>query len=190
MASNQGAMVDISNHGIVQMEAGGWFEGDVIDDTMILVTSDAPVFVVQYMKGHTADGRGGGPAMMTVPSVESFVNNVTFPVVLMTYSVFRYNIHVTIKCNHTDGLIFDDMQSMSDWQRLETDDGEMCALRGNVTTGVHSVTHHDPEAKFTVAVYGINNLGRAYAYPAGYDPDLGKSIKNLFCSVLFLLFSF
>ena len=93
----------------MQIGAGDWYEGDVIDDTLILVTSDAPVFVVQYMKGHTTDGFGG-PAMLIAPFVESFINNVTFPVVQMTYLRYRessrqYNIHVTINCSYVSGLI-------------------------------------------------------------------------------------
>ena len=64
---------------------------------------------------------------------------------------------------------------MSDWQRLETDDGEMCAIRGTVTVGVHSVTHHDQKAKFAMAVYGFADTSSAsFAYSAGYGPDLGK----------------
>ena len=141
---------------------------------MTSIEAEGPVTVAQYMKSYDTDYEGDA-AMMIVPPIESFVNNVTFPVIRLTYTyIFQYNIHVTINCVYANDLVFDDTQSMSDWQRLETDDGEMCAIRGNVTTGVHSVTHHDPEAKFTVAVYGIE-FGTAYAYPAGYATDEGKN---------------
>ena len=173
ISSMKSTTIKFSNLRTVQIEANEWYEGEVLDNSVILIESDNPVLVVQYMKsrftGITADA-----SMMIVPSVESFVNNVTFPVVKLTgYPVIQYNIHVTVNCNYVDELIFDDIESMSVWERLETYNGEMCVIRGNVTVGVHSVTHHDPEAKFTVAVYGFYSHS-AYAYPAGFDLNFGK----------------
>ena len=169
LAGNTNSTLQISSRGIVQIQAGDWFEDDVSGDTVVYVVSKTPILVVQYMKSKEAEGKYD-PAMIIVPSVESFVNNVTFPVMESSYSSFHYNIHVTINCTFTKDLKFDEVTSMSTWEKLQSSDGEMCVIRGNVTTGVHSVTHHDPAAKFTVAVYGLYSNAAAYAYPAGFQP--------------------
>ena len=173
ISSMKSTTIKFSNLRTEQIEANEWYEGEVLDNSVILIESDNPLLVVQYMKSRFA-GITADASMMIVPSVESFVNNVTFPVVKLTGNpVIQYNIHVTVNCNYVDELMFDDTEPMSVWERLETYDGEMCVIRGNVTTGVHSVTHHDPEAKFTVAVYGFHDHS-AYAYPAGFNLNFGK----------------
>ena len=171
LAGNNNSTLQISNRGALQIQAGDWFEDDVSGDTVVSVVAENPVLVVQYMKSQGAEDKYD-PAMIIVPSVESFVNNVTFPVIETTYtaSIIHYNIHVTINCTFTDDLKFDEATSMSTWEKLPSTDGEMCIIRGNVTIGVHSVTHHDPAAKFTVAVYGLYSSAAAYAYPAGFQP--------------------
>ena len=175
LSSNQTVKVNISSYGSVQIEANGWFEGDVTGDTVTSIEAERPVFVVQYMKSFYSDNKAD-PAMMVVPPVETFVNNVTFPVEYMTCcgGGTQYNIHVIINCMFANDLMFDDTQSMSNWPRLESYDRKMCAVKGSVRTGLHSVTHQDPEAKFTVAVYWFYD-STAYAYPAGYATDMGKS---------------
>ena len=180
LSSNHTVTVNISNYGRVQIEANAWYEGNVMSDIVTSIKADSPVSVVQYMKscntGPNKDGKGN-PAMLVVTPVEHFANNVSFPVVApFIHTEMQYSIHVIINCLYANGLMFDDTESMSDWQRLKTVDDEMCAIRGTVTTGLHSVTHHNPEAKFSVAVYGYS-FGiwkRGYAYPVGYAADMGK----------------
>ena len=189
LAGNTNSTLQISNHGAVSIHAGDWFEDDVSGDTVVYVVSKNPVLVVQYMKSQGAEGKYDS-AMIIVPSVESFINNVTFPVMETTYtsSTFQYNIHVTINCTFTDDLKFDETTSMSTWEKLQTSDGEMCIIRGGVTTGVHSVTHYDPAAKFTVAVYGLYLKAAAYAYPAGYQPYSRKIYMILNIHICLLVF--
>ena len=174
ISAMKSSTIRFSNLRTVQIEANEWYEGEVLDNTVILIESDNPVLVVQYIKSRFIDITADA-AMMIVPSVESFVNNVTFPVIkLNAYAIsIQYSIHVTVTCRYVDELKFDDTEPMSVWERLETYNGEMCVIRRNVTTGVHSVTHHDPEAKFTVAVYGFYGHS-AYAYPAGFNLNFGK----------------
>ena len=174
LAGNTNSTLQISNRGAVQIQAGDWFEDDVSGDTVVSVVSENPILVVQYMKSYEAEGRYDS-AMIIVPSVESFVNNVTFPVVKLTFSPpFLCYIHVTINCTFSNDLKFDDVISMSTWEKLQSSDGEMCVIRGNVTSGVHSVTHQDQAAKFTVTVYGLFSRHTAYAYPAGFQPRSRK----------------
>ena len=170
LAGNTNSTLQISNRGTVQIQAGDWFEDDVSCNTVVSVVSENPVLVVQYMKSYKAEGRYDS-AMIIVPSIGSFVNNVTFPVVKPTLSPsVLYYIHVTINCTFLNDLKFDDVTSMSTWEKLQSSDGEMCVIRGDVTTGVHSVTHQDSAAKFTVAVYCLFFNAFAYAYPAGFQP--------------------
>ena len=173
LSSNQTVKVNISSYGSVQIEANEWFEGNVTGNTLTSIEAERPVYVVQYMKSFNTDNEAD-PAMMVVPPVENFVNSVNFPVERMTCCPTFSNIHVIINCMFANDLMFDDTQSMSNWPRLESDDRKMCAVRGSVTTGLHSVTHHDSEAKFTVAVYWYYDL-TGLAYSAGYVTGMGKS---------------
>ncbi|XP_072048471.1 uncharacterized protein [Amphiura filiformis] len=164
--SHNRSTMNISNRGSVDIEAESWFEDDISGDSVITIMSDQPVLVVQIMKSKGAEGNLYDPAMIIIPPLNSYVNNVTFPVIEMV-KAYTYNMHVTINCIYANELMFDENNSMRDWERL--DDHEICIIRGHVTTGVHTVSHQDPDAKFTVAVYGLRQAGSAYAYPAGFN---------------------
>ncbi len=158
----------------VKINSDYWHDGNVDDNTVITINSDQPVLVFQYMKSKT-DEEKLEPAMMMVPPKDSYVNKiVTFPIFNCTFTDgFQYNIHVIIDCDYASGLKIDENASISHWEQLKTKDKGMCVVRGEVSTGVHSVSHEDPSAKFTVAVYGLHSVS-SYAYPAGYNPGLSS----------------
>ena len=171
LSGDQSTTLSISNRDKnVRIQADQWFEGDVVDQSVIRIDSDKPVLVFQYMKSNQPDDIYE-PAMMMVPPISSFDNTIiTFPVFNCTFvNDFQYNLNVIIKCSFASNLILDDSISLENWQKLKTEDGVMCVVRGSVTIGVHSVSHEDPTAKFSVAVYGLHPVS-SYAYPAGYKP--------------------
>lgn len=181
LSSNQTTSVRISTVSstlALNLQAGDFYEGNVVGDKMISVTSDFPVLVVKYMKGKDAcvGDQRGDPAMMIVPPVEYTYSNVTFPVFTPEdpYATKRQFINVIINCDHVDGLMFDGTLSMSSWNRLSTVDGSMCAIRGEVSADVHSVGHTNQAANFTVSAYMMTDDGRnhhGYTYQVGYAPN-------------------
>ena len=168
--NNPKVMLDQMEKTSINLAADKWYESGVENDAIIAIESDQPVLVFQFMKSNQ-EGDIYEPSMMMVPSTDSFDNTlVTFPVFNCTFvNDFKYNIHVTIDCADANNLMFDDT-SMARWQRLQTAENGMCFVRGRVTIGVHSISHPDPDAKFTVAVYGLHKVS-SYAYPAGYKPS-------------------
>ncbi len=165
---------------VIQLEADDIYNGDIKDDTILIISSTRPIVVAQYIKSSpdpctiTAE-----PSMVMIPAVDSFFGNVTFPVMQFTIAgleVQFYSINVVIKCEFADGLVFDDTESMANWDRLTSDDGTICVVRGPVAIGTHSVNH--PTANFTVTIYMVCYCSSSYAYQAIAAPFSCMSGKN------------
>ncbi|XP_072041836.1 uncharacterized protein [Amphiura filiformis] len=151
----------------IQLEAGGIYHGDITSSVMIMISSTKPIVVAQYIKSFTTCGIIAEPAMVMVPAVESFFTNVTFPVFEFTIGGARYYfINVVISCEYVDGLILDDMEPMSEWDHLRSDDNNTCVVSGPVAIGTHSVGHADPSAKFAVSIYMVCQCLSSYAFQA------------------------
>ena len=172
MSANHTTTLTISNlTEAVEVQAGQYYEGDVSGEAMSIIRSDFPVLVVQYMKGYGACDSRGDSGMIISSPIESYYNNVTFPVFDTTYictdSPKAYYISVITDCVYVDGLIFDDKTSMTDWDQVISDDGSMCSVHGEIQTGLHNVGHLDPSATFIVSVYMLGGCsGFAYSYQA------------------------
>ena len=148
---------------------------------MITISSTKPIVVAQYIKSYepliscSDSGVLPEPSNIIVPAVQAYTGNVTFPVLLFTIGGLQYYyINVITKCEYKDGFIFDNWESMDTWEVLKTDDNKMCAIRGPVDVGTHSVGHINPEAKFTVTVYMVCTCLTSYAYQAITAPFAGK----------------
>ena len=122
---------------------------------MVSIVADNTVSVMQYMKSYYADSPyNGDSSMLVVPAVETYTNNVTFPVYqYISFPSTTYYITIIIECELVKGLTFDN--ELINWSYLQAQNGTMCSVRGEVTHGVHNVGHRDHEARFTVAVYGL-----------------------------------
>ena len=166
---------------------GQWYEGNVTNDTIVTIESNYPILVMQYIKG------GGNripadPSMIFAPSTSVYNrNSTTFSVFNVTGRSCKYFIHVIIECMYVQGLLYDNNISMENWERLTSDNGEMCSVRGNVTAGVHTISHEASEAKFTVAVYGLgvrnnytHNYETSFAYPASIHDIHNSNGKTSF----------
>ena len=167
----------MSDSSIITIEAGRFYEGDVTGDTIVSFTSDEPVMVIQYMKGHSVNKPPrGDPSMLLAPPFSTFSNHVTFPAFqyLFKRSMHTYFINLIVKCNNVDGLIFDETK-VTDWDTIKTDDNSTCCVRGEVSAGLHTVSHVSPLAKFAVLVYAIcDTCQSSYAYPAKAYYSHGK----------------
>lgn len=185
LSSDQSTVrVTISSEAIVltvDLDAADFYEGNGLGDTMTTITADHPVLVVQYMKGRYAcfgDNPLGDPTIVIIPPVESTYTNVTFPVIDTTYYYGRSHeyhfINVIINCDQVDGLMYDGSTLITSWNRLSTVDGSICAIRGQVPTGIHSVVHTNPLATFTVMVYMMHGYhDYAYSFQVGFEPKGG-----------------
>ncbi|XP_072046685.1 uncharacterized protein [Amphiura filiformis] len=160
----------IQENGIsTRIAANSIYETDVTADTVVSLTSDHPIMVVQYMKSN--DGylnEPGGPSMLIVQPITSFTGNVIFPVIEYTSTHFRhtYYINIVIDCEFVDGLLLDDSPSIrTNEVILKSRDESMCCLRTGLSSGHHTVSHNNPIARFFVCVYGISSRS-SYAYAA------------------------
>ena len=156
----------ISNVGKVILTEGQWYEGDVTDNTIVTIDSNYPILAMEYNKKnvrryHYDDYDSvieADSSMILAPSTNMYTSNhtIAFPVFAVGSRKYKYSINVIIECLKVSGLFYDEITSMENWETLTSDNGEMCSVRGDVTAGaVHTVSHTDSEAKFTVSVYGL-----------------------------------
>ena len=76
-----------------------FFEGIVTGDTVIVLSADQTVMVVQYMQGNSLDtNQLGDPSMLIVPPYEAYTNEVTFSVLKLN-DTHHYYINIMIECS-------------------------------------------------------------------------------------------
>ena len=142
-----------------------FYEAAITGDEVISFTSNQPVMVVQYTKSDS----DGNPAMLIIPPITRFGQNVTFPVVQFEDGArYEYTHFITViaKCRAIEeGFRLD--KTVVDWYRKRPIDDEMCYASRNVSSGQHSITHTNPMVTFYVSVYGIcQKCDSSYAYSA------------------------
>ena len=154
--------------GNMTLEPGEYHQVNIDRDIGVFIEVDQSTMVAQYMKGFaTTTPTLGDPSMLIVPPVSAYANDVTFSV--FRYSALhKYYINVATKCENVAGLLFDDAISMASWDNVTTD--SMCCVRGEVSTGFHSVSQANPAATFSVSVYALGT-------PAG--PSIPSSYLHL-----------
>ena len=170
--ANTTTTLEISNIGRMQVPASdGFFEGDVPGDTMISISSDKPVTVMQYMKGHFTDNKAD-PSMLLVPPLDLYTQrSVTFAIYDRDRgsSPCSFGVNVIIDCSSIGGLILNDSISLVNWNRLSISDDLICSVRGPLTgNSANNIAHVDPlAAAFSVSVYAVCTTQTSYAYLAG-----------------------
>ena len=175
--------IGLSDVETVTLTEGQCYKGDVIDDTIVTIESNYPILVMQYIKG---GGKpiAADPSMIFAPSTSMYNrNSTTFPVYSVPGGSCKYFIHVIIECAFVQGLLYDNNASVGNWKRLKSDNEEICSVGENVTAGVHTISHEDSEAKFTVAVYGLgveDNYETSFSYPASIHGTRNNSGKTSF----------
>ena len=179
LGTNVTTKATISNVDTRTLIEGTWYQGyDIDNKTKVIIESDNPILVMQFILSGNYDTRIGNPSMIIVPTTNLYMNSKTvFPVFNTNTSTHAYHIHVITDCSKAQGLTYDNHFPMANWERLTSADGEMCSVRGNVSAGaVHTISHEDENANFTVAVYGLDSgpASASYAYIAA----LRSSGKN------------
>ena len=175
--------ITISDGQIISLSTGQFYNGDVHDNAVVIITSDKPVLLSQYAKGRnfTAAGvpRLGDPFMIVIPSTSAYSNNVTFPVPTLSNNQQKYYINIIIACAHSDSIALDDQPLIyQNSTMLPTREGEYCVLQTPIATGFHSVTHPSPDASFLVLVYGFAEA-ESYGYVAGYNIGSADALKPI-----------
>ena len=173
--------ISITKLGSVDLDAGEMYEGDVLNDSITLISSEKPVFVMQYMKGK-AD-RKGDSAMVIVPPTEMFGGDITFPVYFA--SGYTHYISIIAQCSDRQGLMYDNTVLNNGFDTLSHNG--WCAVRSEVTSGTRNVNHMDPDVTFSVVVYGFRTH-HGYAYTAGFNAISGEFHDKKFMFFRFLLF--
>ncbi|XP_072047317.1 uncharacterized protein [Amphiura filiformis] len=177
-ASDIPTNIQISNRGVVQLNSGDVHEINItreheVTDSLLEISSNNPVLVMQYMKSFETDSIGD-PSMVLITPLDQFSTNISFPVAEIIG--LTYYVNVAIDCVHISDLFFDG-DTMADWEVLRSVNGTMCLLRKQTTPGLHNLGHRE-NAPFYATVYGYNkyisgnNLhayAYAYAYPAGFN---------------------
>ena len=172
----------ISNDTTVTLTEGQWYEGNVASNAVVVILSDYPILVMQYIKGGGSSSPRADPSMIFAPPTDLYTSKtIVFPVFNVTGSTFNYYVHIITECNKVNGLMHDNA-SIASWERLKS--VEMCSVRGEVTAGaIHEVSHEDGNVNFIVAVYGLVVSGHAasYAYLAGIGYLGMKHLFTIFC---------
>ncbi|XP_072040152.1 uncharacterized protein [Amphiura filiformis] len=154
-----------------QMDTGDFYEGDV--DTLITITSDKPVMVVQFSKSRGTDSRGD-PFMYIVSPITLFPSSVAFPVTVLPsrYAQQSY-ISVTILCDSSEALLLD--AASPDWDDIliSGSDPSFCIHRKALPSGLHNVTHFSDDARFSVIVYGFCAYS-SYGYVAARNGHISR----------------
>ena len=178
--------ISITKLGSVDLDAGEMYEGDVLNDSITLISSEKPVLVMQYMKGRS-DGKGDS-AMVIVPPTKMFAGDITFPVYNSSiHSDYKHYINIIAECSARQGLTYDNTVLNDSFDTISQDG--WCAFRSEVTSGTHDVNHTDPTVIFSVVVYGFKQkpyLG--YAYTAGFNAISGEFHNIKFMFYRFILF--
>ena len=181
LGTNVTTEVMISHFGTIVLVEGQWHEGNVRDNTVVTIDSNYPILAMQYIKDEDIPPVPADTSMILAPSTNMYTSkSITFPVFTVASRIYKYSIHVIIECMKVPGLLYDENTSMETWERLTSDNGGMCSVRGDVTAGaVHTISHGDSDVKFTVAVYGLGvDYPASYAYPAAIHAipdDYGKT---------------
>ncbi|XP_072019681.1 uncharacterized protein [Amphiura filiformis] len=169
------AIADMLGNSNISLMSGEVYQDDV--NEVIKINADKSVLVIQFAKSPENDERRGA-VMVVIPPTESYSKNVSFPVVTLPTDVdgghnhYRqeHYISVVTSCENSATLSLDRSHLDSTDDMLVSPDSTFCALRTLVSSGLHSVTHPDPEASFLVLVYGFNlDSHGSCGYVAGYN---------------------
>ncbi|XP_041460904.1 cell wall protein DAN4-like [Lytechinus variegatus] len=124
-----------------------------------------PVLVVQYQRSYVSDYQGD-PSMSIISPKEQFpVGSITFPVASSFVSSNYIDITVDTMYEsgiQVDGVLLDSSTASNVTTAVSTIWGK------EITEGVHTVSHVDPDIPFSVTTYGYSTITpQAYGTLAG-----------------------
>ncbi|XP_041460903.1 uncharacterized protein LOC121412058 [Lytechinus variegatus] len=124
-----------------------------------------PVLVVQYQRSYGSDNQGD-PSMSIISPKEQFpVGSITFPVASSFVSSNYIDITVDTMYEsgiQVDGVLLDSSTASHVTTAVSTIWGK------EITEGVHTVSHVDPDIPFSVTTYGYDTIPKkAYGTLAG-----------------------
>ena len=172
--SDVATTVSMSDNTTAQIPAQTFYEKDVQGHRAILITSDHPVMVVQYLKGYYANrpSANGDPSMLIVPPIKNFGSTVAFTAFQYGHSRGHlYHITVVALCRDIDELLLDGMNiTRNTWNYI---DQTMCYVEQEISTGNHIISHTNPLTVFFVYVYAFgvkHDSSYLYSASAYYSP--------------------
>lgn len=157
----------------LMQDEGDFQEIQIANNNFCSIESTAPILVVQFASGRSADNLIGDPFMMIIPPIEQYTNNFlsnSFPTYVQDYLTIY-----TTPLFYQPQMMFIDNATLNTltWARVQCASGDTCGYvaRVNITAfpGFHRIYHQNPQARLGVSAYGFeidNSYG--YAAPGGY----------------------
>jgi gliding motility-associated-like protein len=187
VVSDPATVVKLNGTPISGLISGFYY--NIESDTTLLIESDKPVMVAQFIATNTCNGTGltdhpntgtlGDPEMVILSPVQQAINDVT------VYSASAYNIlhnyiNVVVKNAGVAGFQLDGVNVSSLFRVHQKDPNYSYAVFTDLTVGAHRLTSSEP---FNAIAYGYSNNSNneSYGYNAGtYVKDLSTKmiVKN------------
>ncbi|XP_078681185.1 IgGFc-binding protein-like [Branchiostoma floridae x Branchiostoma belcheri] len=167
VASEDGTDVDVTGLPTHSMDAGEFWELDIPSNSYRLITSSAPIMLLQYSKSNDADNAGTDPFMMYVPPVEQFAADYTFATVDSPSSPYTSYVNIVIKASETAGLKYDGnaLPSGTTWTAIPGTD--LVATQLHIATaGTHKLKHDSAIVQFSIFYYGFASYD-SVGFPGG-----------------------
>ncbi|XP_053382874.1 uncharacterized protein LOC123541413 [Mercenaria mercenaria] len=161
------------------LNRGQFYEFSIEQDYISVVEATHPVLVVQYNERHTIDNGIGDPFMVTIPSIDHFVDDYFFK------TPTHFDSHhgsITILTSKVDGLRLDGniLSRLDEKQTNFTAEGQThsySVLRFEISKGSHHLTHVEPGVAFGMILYGYKHTD-SYGLPLCWNMN-GTYIKDV-----------
>lgn len=167
----------------VALDDDGWEFNVDVQKTCYFETT-RPAGAMQYAKGQQDDDNVkmrdediGDPAMAWIPPIGQYMNDITFFTgVENEFQKFFFGefVNVVVPAQYFDSSMIqlDGVSYSEGWSEVMCSPSEVCAYKitKNLTQGVHTLVHNNPDGRLTATVYGWSSQ-KGYMYPAGFAMD-------------------
>ncbi|XP_035699745.1 IgGFc-binding protein-like isoform X2 [Branchiostoma floridae] len=167
VASEDGTDVDVTGLSTHSMNSGDFWELDIPSNEYRVISSTAPIMLLQYSKSQGADGINTDPFMMYVPPIEQFAADYTFATVDSPSSPYTSYVNIIIKASETAGLRYDGnaLPSSTTWTAIPGTD--LVGTQLNIATaGTHKLKHISAIVQFSIFYYGFASYD-SVGFPGG-----------------------
>ncbi|MDH5602694.1 MAG: gliding motility-associated C-terminal domain-containing protein [Cyclobacteriaceae bacterium] len=131
----------------------------------LYLTSDKPIFVIQFSRSQSCDNLEGDPFMVAVSPTEQLLKKVTFNA-LDIHVIDRYYVNIITKSLHLSSITLDGV-NIGDQFTVFPDNDLFATASVSISKGNHTLLAADG---FIAYVYGFGNI-ESFGYSAGASLD-------------------
>ena len=162
-----------------QLSEGRFVEFNVTSNQYCFIQGSANILVLQYATGQRLPG---DPSMIIVPAITQYCNQYSLPTIQRSDGSFNFdhymNILIPAPFYQLDQIVFNN-QSLNSYNFTFTvikQDGDprVYAAQVDLTEGVHTLYHTNPEATLGVIMYGLAFFN-SYGHPGGLQLTQGTN---------------